>query len=1127
MNNSCNLLEATSPDINATVSASAGTGKTWLLVARLLRLLLAGETPASILAITFTQKSAAEIRERLTITLREWAQIDDVDLTEELTRIGAKPTQIKRARELYETLIYSENDIRILTFHAFCTEILERFPFEAKIPPGFEICSEGDELREEALNRLYIEAATKNSASNVAQALQILFETCNGLSNTNLALNNFLNHRNDWLAYTQGADEPVKNAIQALSEMLDIKLEDLEKPIKIDQKTYEMLAKHAEFILLHKNTTNEKYAQVINAFLQSNQEINDETLPPLAQCFFTQKGEPRKLFKAFTNSLGINAFNQFSINLKELTNVLLEITNALLKRQTFRRNKAWYIAGQRFVEIYHDLKISRRQLDFNDLEWLACHLVNHEDNAQWIQYRLNERINHILVDEFQDTNPQQWQLLKPLFEEMASQKSGGSAFIVGDTKQSIYGFRRANPELQHQAQQWLAQHMNGQLYTTDTSRRSSPKITAFINRVFNNDSPLQELPDFRPHNTALDTPGGVIIMQFAEKNQMHDGKTKAWRQILRDPPTFDIDHPAHKEGEQIAFHITQMVKDQVAIYDRNGNARPLRFSDVALLLRRRTHLDYYERALMQSDIPYSSGRIEKVFSSLEIADMLALLSFLVNYKRNLDLAQVLRSPIFAVSDDQLIALSKTQGDCWFTRLGHIKNDDVLRSAHELISGWIETARTRLPIHDLLDHIYHEGDVIHRYRLAASAGEESLVEKNLLDFLDYSLEFESGRYPDIAHFTSHLKRHMQRIKKNNSAKSSNIESDTLDQVRILTIHQAKGLEAPVIILADCGQQKKRHDTYNILADWPPQGNRPKHFLLIPKSGDMDNFTKECKRKLESRDAREETNLLYVALTRARQYLFVSGHGTKPKDGWYGLLKTCATESPPKWETVATRTDELTSEIIDKTTATDTASELVSQTTLPRRPMPTPHRLEISPSTLVNLRPSPQSSDELDSANNSDQKLRGQIIHYALKLLTEKVKEEDVRNMIKNHFPRSTKNLNACIKSAQTLIADESLHALFDDTRYEQVLNEIPISFIHEGDQYVGIIDRICVNDDMIWLIDYKTHKSPSDRAQEIKAYYTEQMRMYYLGVSKLWPGRKIRVSLLLTETRQLCDYNFDE
>ncbi len=1181
-----NVIEAAAPNVNAAVSASAGTGKTWLLVTRLLRLLLAGEPPASILAITFTQKAAAEIRTRLTSTLRDWTRADDAALKRELEHLGAAPAQVRRARALYETLIYAENDIRILTFHAFCAEILERFPFEAKVPPGFEICTEEWELQDEALNRLYTAAA--GPAQATARALQTLFEACGGLASTNLALRNFLNHRNDWLAYVEpDTQTPAQTATRHLSEMLGVEPEDAERGIVLDAPTRELLARHARLLALHDTQTFRGHTAAIDHFLASGAEAGAETLPALLDCFFKRDGGERAhefTGNAFRQALGPE-YAEFDAGRAALAATLTTLKEVLLKRRTLCRNRAWYVAGQHLADIYRELKLARRQLDFNDLEWLACRVLNREDDAQWIQYRLNERIRHVLVDEFQDTNPQQWQLLKPLLEEMASQQDGGSAFIVGDVKQSIYGFRRASPELQDEAGNWLCRHMGGRLYTTDVSRRSSPAVVEFVNRVFdpaggNEDGGGGErgkapmLPGFRTHVSHLDTPGGVIVLPFAEKQPAAEAP-REWRRILRDPPAPGGALPALAEGERIAAYIARMVGDRVAVHDRDGRVRPLRFGDVTLLLRRRTRLDCYEQALVKAGIPHTSGRTEKLFGSLEIADLLALLQFLVNHERNLDLAQVLRSPIFAATDEQLIALAQTADGCWFARLGRQHGDAGLQRAHALLSDWIEAARTRLPAHDLLDRVYREGDVIHRYRCAAPDEEQDLVEKNLVSLLDHSLEFESGRYPDVAHFARSLKRRIARARGGRAALTTSIEPDDLDRVRILTIHQAKGLEAPVIVLADCGKQKKKAGAYGVLADWPPHGEQPAnfrpetrpkeagqaaenrpplggeapglhpagggeytkqrgrapeddgatphfrlesgpaHFLLVPKSGHVDAFTEQCKRRLEQREAREDANLLYVALTRARQYLVISGSGSEPAADWYGLLESRAPKTVTEFETVAAEVP------ADQAAAAETAAENAAE----YKPLPAAPALEIRPHALVGATPGRASAAA--RIEDEDGQLRGQVIHYALKLLSERAAEDELQSTLAARFPQASAHLHEWLERARALVADESLRELFDDARYEQVLNEAPISFVHDGDSYFGVIDRVCVGRDAIWLVDYKTHAAPDARAAALKAHYAAQMHAYYLGVAKLWPGRTVRTSLLLTENRQLCDYGFDE
>ena len=1107
-----NTIEAASPGINAAVSASAGTGKTWLLVARLLRLLLAGETPASILAISFTRKAAAEIRERLTAKLRHWTRVPDDELRSDLDEIGAPPTQAARARSLYETLVYAENDIRILTFHSFCAEILTRFPFEARVPPGFEICGEEWELRDEALNQLYAAAGT---GENTGRALRTLFETCGGLHNTSAALRDFLAHRNDWLAYAGEDGDPVQTAVRRLGERLGVAPEDAEHDPVLDEHTRGLLEAHARWISRHGIDTNLKHAATIHGFLEAGAPVSPEMMQTLHECFFTNGKARDFTSKPLQRAIGPE-FDEFTDCVNTLSDTLQALRDTLLKRQTFRRNRAWYTAGQHLGKIYRELKLARRQLDFDDIEWLAYRLVNRENDAHWIQYRLNERIHHVLVDEFQDTNPQQWQLLRPLLEEMASHENTGSAFIVGDVKQSIYGFRRADPRLQGEAEHWLQRRMDGRLYTADTSRRSSPAIIEFVNRVFDpeagdrsagpQDGYAPSLPGFRTHDSYLDTPGDVVVLPFASR-QKPKIKPREWRHVLRDPPAPDVDKPAFEEGKRIAACITGMVNDRVAVHDRDGRARPLRFGDVCLLLRRRTNLGHYERAFTEAKLPHASGRAGKMFDSHEIADVLALLKFLVNPARNLDLAQVLRSPIFSATDEQLIALARTGSGSWFARLGQLRDDAALQRAHELLCGWVEAARTRLPAHDLLDRVYHEADLVRRYRLAARDGEADEIEKNLVDLLDHSLEFESGRYPDIAHYARSLKR---RIARAEHLHLTSPGAEDPERMRILTIHQAKGLEAPVIVLADCGAHKNHKDTYSALVDWLPGDDRPANFLLIPKKNAMDSFTETCKRRLDEREAREDVNLLYVALTRARQYLVISGSEKEP-GSWYALLARHARETTGEFE---------------KANGEDwqraAAETAVPATAAEPGPLPPASVPEISPNTLVGAAPETGGR----RAGDGSGELRGQVIHYALKLLSEGVGENTLRNTLNARFPRASGQLRDWVARARALINDESLRELFDDSRYEEVLNEAPVSFTHEAQQYYGVIDRMCVGAEEVWLVDYKTHRSPDEAIETLKSRYEGQMRAYHAGVAKLWPKRAVRVSLLLTESARLCDYDFD-
>lgn len=498
-------LLATEPYTNATVSASAGCGKTWLLVTRIIRLLLAGAEPGSILALTFTRKAAAEMSIRLNERLYEIAIADDEGFNDALIAIGAQPdeqTQII-ARGLYEKCLHSLSPVRVQTFHAFCQDILSKFPLEAEIPPGFELKEDTSLIEQQSWDSLF-STATRDTKGLLADDLDKLMLVCNGPANTRTALTSMLRQRSDWWAYTENLTDPAAYASQQLQIQLLVDESTQASHVFCDAISYGVLTEFSILLAKHKNKTNLQHADTLSQLL-ANKPKADDLFEQVQEIFLTKDKKPRarKQSKAQEKSMGADNEARFL----ELHNLvcqhLLDAIDLKKRCDTLRLNKAWYRTGNTFIDIYQKLKQELRILDFADLEWKCYQLINASDNALWIQYKIDQRIDHFLIDEFQDTNPTQWHLLKPLLEEIAAnpEERWRSIFLVGDPKQSIYSFRRANPKLQTEATQWLKQSLDAKSTPLDSSRRSSPAIIDVVNQIFSREEVKMSFPGFIKHDT--------------------------------------------------------------------------------------------------------------------------------------------------------------------------------------------------------------------------------------------------------------------------------------------------------------------------------------------------------------------------------------------------------------------------------------------------------------------------------------------------------------------------------------------------------------------------------------------------------------------------------------------------
>lgn len=1095
--------------MNVVVSASAGTGKTWLLIARLLRLLLAGNPPSSILAITFTEKASAEILERLRLRLQTWTHIGEEQLLNELAEIGipAPSAHITAARLLYGQLLGSDEDVQVVTFHSFCAELLRHLPFDSEAPIGFEILSETWELRQTALKQLYINAIKDAS---LFAALQTLTTLSTSLNNTEKALDGFLNYANDWRSFTEGADEPAEFAAERLHNRMG---GNLDKPIILSAKLKERLSAYADLLRLADRSNDVEIIAAINSLTEDKDdiEVNEQILSDLKLPFFTDAGKRRsntiKISKSFADRLNEHGSSAdvFAKLATELATAVEEIEDRFLAAQTLRINTAWYTAGSALLDIYEQLKRNRQALDFSDLEWFAGRLAQ----TPPAQYYLSKKIRHVLIDEFQDTNPSQWRLLEPLLEEMASQDSDGSLFIVGDVKQSIYGFRRANPQLQVEVGNWLVKNMNGKRYTMDKSRRSSPEIINLVNQVFTNSAYRNQLSEFREHNTTIGISGAVKRLPFYPKTERQE--VPAWREILEQAPAADND-PSQFEAQAAAAQITALINQPTPIHISSDQTRQANYGDVLILLRTRKHIGHFEEALRQVGIPYISSAADSALESSEVKDVLALLSFLLEPHDNLSLAQVLRSPIFAAADADLTTLAETvaqnKSPSWFDAIGALRADAPLwKRCHRLLSRWLNL-RDAVPTHDLLDDVYHKGELIQRYRMSVPIEEADFTEEQLSNLLNYALEFDSGRYPDIRSFLLYIEKRaayyasyasQQRPPTGDAGSGSN-------HVRILTIHQAKGLEAPIVFLADCGKHSRpKSRAYNALVVWPGDRDKPTDFVLLPPSRSSDDHTAALLETRRQREDREENNLLYVAITRARQYLFVSGSGnaddSEDNPDWYHAMKPYLPETTPP------------------VTAYDNKPIQIAEPQIIRPPSFT------LPKLISELNPSGLSESRRTAQGDAEGQMRGIVIHKALELLMEGVSHEETLQCIETHIRQAGgDDIKAWVEQAHRLTQNPDLKDLFDDSAYRQTFNEINVSFMHCDRQCYGTIDRLCLTSDSAWLVDYKSH-ARADKSN-LRKKYREQLRAYAIGISMLYPGFKIRASLLLTDSADLINYDFN-
>ncbi|MDH5425784.1 MAG: UvrD-helicase domain-containing protein [Gammaproteobacteria bacterium] len=1129
-------LEAASPEISATVTASAGSGKTWLLVSRMARLLLHGAEPGSILALTFTRKAAGEMQARLTERLRDMAQADEQALVTLLKELGEEPTAeiISKARQLYEQCLFHDFPVRTMTFHSFCQDVLSRFPIEANLPPDFELVENTELLIEQSIQQLYSEA-TLSPDGELADNLGILLEHCQSIHSTQTALKSFINHRSDWWAYTETEQQPVDFAINHLAAILGIA--DISDPAtRLFSRSFPQ--KLEQFRNYHLQVATDKemvHAETIQLALENDNK--EQAYYSLLTVFLTQALEPkkRKVTKKSIGLIGEAAADEYVTLHFEIAEQLLEINDLFARRSTHERNVAWFKAGNRLLDIFQQLKSQLHNLDFTDLEWRTYQLLRHSDNAEWVQFKLDQRINHLLIDEFQDTNPTQWYLLKPLLEELSSgdPERQRSIFIVGDEKQSIYGFRRANPELQAYVSNWLEQQIGAMQWPLNKSWRSSPAVIDLVNAVFKPTAGdlLESFPEHGTHKT--DLPGQIVLKSiFPAPDKADLPEPVFFRNPLHEARTDAKNLQYINEAEWIAATIKQIVSDGLLI-TKGEQQLPARYDDIYILLKNRTHVGQIEQTLRKHQIPFISANRYTLLNCLEISDLEMLLEILVTPHNDIALAQVLKSPIFNATDQDLLQLATvSEHRRWFKRLELLAatkdaQHPIARAFH-FLTKWREKA-DKIPVHDLLDIIFYDSNLLNRYQAACADSAKAQVKANLLGFLDLALEVNSGRYPSISHFLNKL-RSLKKL--DTEAPDEASANSGMARVNIMTIHAAKGLEAPIVFMADTASVSAPKLAHKTMVNWPTTSNKPDAFHLMGVKTGWDTVSKKYVDKAAGFQNRENLNLLYVALTRAKQFLFISASAPNrtiksDNPSWYQLIEQGMlqlTQSDSIEEQLCYQSGEINTSTADDSIEQSTIADII----VPAELSQIIFEKEISET----VNPSQADSDEkpaVSTVTDEDGMTRGTITHRALELLTASNSCTDRQVLLQLKIESgdilSGSEYLACLNEAKAVIAHTEFTHLFNCEYFDKAYNELPIHY-HAGNKEIhGVIDRVVIKDNTLYLIDYKSHQNITiEGIPTLADEYKKQLEFYKQGLQKVWPDHTIRPMLLFTHCRELYEFH---
>ncbi|MBV8635502.1 MAG: UvrD-helicase domain-containing protein, partial [Burkholderiaceae bacterium] len=875
---------ACDPARSVVVEACAGSGKTWLLVARMLRLLLAGAAPAELLAITFTRKAAQEMRERLLQLLKQLALESDEEVRQLLRERGipeaALSTALPQARGLYERVLSDAQSLSIDTFHSWFARLIQVAPLASGVPHGYALSESSGEMLAEAYRRL-MQNLSAEPQGEARQALVRLYEIA-GDWNARRLLDAFVDKRAEWQAAQLG-----EAPLESLAHLLGTDaLADARLSLWQDEGLVARLSAMAQ--LLGKGAArNQARAVAIESALTDGAALqNFERL--YGEFVDSAKGGPRgndhkrgKLALAIEQQYGAQGAGMFEEEFAALAESLMALQARAMEPLVLELNRALFTVGGAYLDCYRDIKMEQRVFDFADLEWHAYRLLLHPEHAAYMQSRLDARYKHILLDEFQDTNPLQWCIVRAWLGAYGSDAAQPSVFIVGDPKQSIYRFRRAEPRVFGEAKRLLAER-GASLLRTNQTRRNAQAVVNELNAGMRGN----EL--FSPQTTASGVTGAVWRLALATEEENEDEAPAGMRDPLSTPRMEQEDERRYREGVGLA---DALIAARKAIFAETGKLPP--WAETMLLVKKRAHLAAYEKALREKGVPFVSDKRGGLLESLEVADLIALLNFLITPGDDLALAQILKSPIGGATDDDLIELARGEGS-WWRRLQTVQERPQFERITSLLQGWLRAA-PNLPVHDLLDLILHQGGLLARYAEAAPATVRGQTVGNIEAFLELSLALDAGRYPSLPKFIAALHA-LRRGDSGDAPDEANVEA-AFDAVRILTIHSAKGLEADIVALLDANHSEAARDDLGILCDWPLDQDGPAHFSAFGRKSERGIARNGLFGEEERLKAQEDWNLLYVAATRAKRMLIISGvAGSRGADeegvvagSWYDRMR----------------------------------------------------------------------------------------------------------------------------------------------------------------------------------------------------------------------------------------------
>ncbi|ODA67779.1 ATP-dependent helicase/nuclease subunit A [Methyloligella halotolerans] len=1140
-----NQARASEPDASVWVSANAGTGKTAVLVRRILRLLLAGFAPECILCLTYTKTAAAEMQNRLLDTLAGWATEEDETLQESLTRVlgrAPEPRDVITARRLFACTLEARGGLKIHTIHGFCERLLQRFPLEAGVAPNFTILEERDQARHlsDAFDEVLGQAAA-NRESRLGRALTTVVRLAGEDQFRNI-IHAALEKRHALQQlqglHGAGSDWPDLECA-ALKDLFGLDADGDASALQTslgDVLPDDELADLVEAILAYGGTTGDD-----ERFLKAAAKAKGTTGPARAAAlrpiFFTGEGKPRS---RVCSAAVKKAAPDLCAKLDEAQSRYAAIDRDIQALGCAQASTALLTLADAIQGAYTRAKQAEAALDYDDLIEKVLQLFNRSMAAAWVLYKIDGGIDHILVDEAQDTNPAQWQIVEKLAAEFFAGE-GASArvrtlFAVGDEKQSIYSFQGADPaqfgtygrRFAAQARQ-AAQHWHD--VPLSLSFRSVAPVLQSVDQVFAKADAAKGL-----------TWQAETVIQHHAYREGQAGLVELWEAEEEDKPNptppfepWNEERATKRAVETLAERIARTIRRWLDEEEMlQSAARPVRPGDILILVQRRNpFVPAMIRWLKRLNIPVAGADRMVLTDQLAVQDLLSLADVLLMPEDDLALAVVLKSPLFGLDDDDLFALAHDRrGSLWRTlqdRAGqNLAGEEHFAEAATTLSEWLGFADF-MPPYEFFAHVLGRDGQKIRKRFLTRLGPEAA--EAIDEMLELALAYDREEAPSLQGFVYQLRAGDLEIKRD-------MEQER-DEVRIMTVHGAKGLQAPIVFLPDTCRLPNhgRRSLFEIPRAHQPE-DAPVHIVWPAGARGIDPLD-DARQTAKDAELEEYHRLLYVAMTRARDRLYIGGWkpGREGNGSWYDLARAALRGLLSEAEDAEGRpVHRLTSppdKVVPEAPRRPGEDEAQALPDWARGPVPQERGMQPLTPSGIEVEGTPGGAPSFESpplgpkALSEDYRFtRGRLIHALLEHLPQipvEAREAAAARFIAVRGADLPEGLRDDIVAESLAIAG---HPDFSALFAPGSLAEVPVvARIGRGETarlLSGQIDRLVLSEEAVLILDYKTNRPPPLEPEAVAPAYISQLAAYRIALKDLYPNKEIRACLLWTDGARLME-----